>query len=85
MKELNRMCNIAKIVFNDNLITFALENDINSKYYKTNIIVKENDLEQLRKFITDCDELISKPVTFKIYTKNDITKLSFNKILIDNN
>lgn len=69
MKELNRMCKIAKIVFNDNLITFALENDINSKYYKTNIIVKENNLEQLKRFIMDCDELISKPVTFKVYTK----------------
>lgn len=69
MKELNRMCNIAKIVFNDNLITFALENDINSKYYITSIIVKENNLEQLRRFIVDCDELISKPVKFKIYTK----------------
>lgn len=69
MKELNRMCKIAKIVFDDNLITFNLENDINSKYYKTNIVVKENNLEQLRKFIVDCDELISKPVKFKIYTK----------------
>lgn len=69
MKEINRMCNIAKIVFDDNLITFNLENDINSKYYKTNIVVKEKNLEQLKRFIMDCDELISKPVTFKIYTR----------------
>jgi hypothetical protein len=85
MKELNRMCSIAKIVFNDNLITFALENDINSKYYMTNIIVKENNVEQVRKFITDCDELISKPVTFKIYTNNEMEQTNFEKILIDNN
>jgi hypothetical protein len=85
MKELNRMCSIAKIVFNDNLITFALENDVNSKYYITNIIVKENNVEQVRKFITDCDELISKPVTFKIYTNNEMKQTNFKKILINNN
>lgn len=85
MKEINRMCSIAKIVFNENLITFALENDINSKYYMTGIILKESNVEQLKKFIVDCDELISKPVTSKIYTKNDIEEVSFNKILIDNN
>lgn len=85
MKELNRMCNIAKIIFNDNLITFTLENELNSKFYKTSIVVKENNLEQVKKFITDCDVLISKPVTFKIYTKSNLTELSFNKVLIDNN
>ncbi len=85
MKELNRMRNIAKIVFNDNLITFALENELDSKYYRTSIVVKENNLEQLKRFIADCDVLISKPVTFKIYTKSNLTELSFNKVLIDNN
>jgi|GEM_PF-3546250 len=85
MRELNRMCNIAKIVFNDNLITFTLENELNSKYYKTSIIVKENNLEQVKRFIADCDVLISKPVSFKIYTKSNIAELCFNKVLIDNN
>jgi len=85
MKEINRMCNIAKIVFNDNLLTFALENDVNSKYYIANIIVKKSNTEQLKKFIIDCNELISKPVTSKMYIKSEIEKVSFNKILIDNN
>ncbi len=85
MKEINRMCNIAKVIFNDNLITFALENDISSKYYMTNITLKEKNIDQLRRFITDCDELITKPVTFKIYTDEKRKEEYSGKILIDNN
>lgn len=85
MKEINRMCNIAKIVFKDNLVTLALENDLNSKYYITSIILKEKNNDQLEKFIADCDELISKPVTFRLFLNNNISEENFKNILISNN